>query len=113
MKEPKRRQAEANARVAAALEARTRQAEAEIRAAAALLRGHRAAAAARALDVKQLEAKIADLETRQKAGLNVSAELVTARLDLLKARGELLTAVTDWHAAEVKLRQAMGLLVRE
>ena len=60
-----------------------------------------------------IQEKVKELETRQKAGLNVTAELITARLDLLKAKGELLTAVTDWHAAEVKLRQAMALLIRE
>lgn len=112
-KEPQRQQAAANARVRGVLVSRERQAEAEIRAATALMHGQRAAAAARAIDVKQVEAKLAELQTRQKAGLNVTAELVTAKLDLLKAKGELLTAVTDWHAAEVKLRLAMGLLVRE
>jgi outer membrane protein TolC len=92
---------------------RERQAEAEIRAAAANLRGAGATVAARALDVKQVEARIAELQTRQKTGLNVTAELVTARLDLLKAKGALLTAATDWATAEVNLRKAMGLLVRE
>jgi outer membrane protein TolC len=110
---PERRQAETAARVAGALEARQRQTEAEIRAATALIRGHRAAVAARALEVQQLEARIEELKARQRAGLNVAAELTTAKLDLLKAKGELLTAVIEWHAAEVKLRQAMGLLVRE
>jgi outer membrane protein TolC len=38
---------------------------------------------------------------------------VTARIDLAKARAELVQAVADWHIADVKLRQAMGLLVRE
>ena len=113
LKEPKRQQAAANARVAGALQARERQAEAEIRAAVALLRGHRAAVAARTLDVKQVESHIAELEKRQRAGLNVTAELVAAKFDLLKAKGDLLTAATDWHAAEAKLRQTMGLLVRE
>lgn len=113
LKEPKRQQAAANARVAGVLQGRERQAEAEIRAAVALLRGHRAAVAARTLDVKQVENHIAELEKRQRAGLNVTAELVAAKFDLLKAKGDLLTAATDWHAAEVKLRQTMGLLVRE
>jgi hypothetical protein len=110
---PERRRAETSSRVAGALEARERQAEAEIRAAAALLRGHRASVAARALDVRQVEARITELQTRQRAGLNVTAELVTAKLDLLKAKGELLTAAIEWHTADVKLRQAMGLFVRE
>jgi outer membrane protein TolC len=111
--QPERRRAEVTARVQRTLVSRERQAEAEIRAAAANLRGASATAAARALDVKQVEARIAELQTRQKAGLNVTAELVTARLDLIKAKGALLTAATDWAAAEVNLRKAMGLLVRE
>ena len=111
--EPKRRKAEATARVARVLEARERQADAEIRAAVVLLRGQRAAIAARVLDIKQVEAKIAELEKRKAAGIGVAAELAVARLDLFKARGDLLTAVIEWHTAEVKLRQAMGLLVRE
>ena len=110
---PEHRRAETSARVAGALSARERQAEAEIRAAAALMRGHRSAVAARALDVRQLESRIEELQTRQRAGLNVAAELVTAKLELLKAKGELLTAVIEWHTANVKMRQAMGLLVRE
>jgi outer membrane protein TolC len=110
---PERRRTETSARVAGVLTARERQAEAEIRAAAAMLRGHRAGVAARAMDVRQVEARIEELNARQRAGLNVTAELVTAKLDLLKAKGELLTAVIEWHTADVKLRQAMGLLVRE
>ena len=47
------------------------------------------------------------------AGLSVAADLAKAKLDLLKARGDLLQAAADWNAAEAKLRQAMGLLVRE
>jgi outer membrane protein TolC len=105
--------AETTARVANLLTSRERQAEAEIRAAVATLHGHRAAVAARTLDVQHVEAKIKELETRQKAGLNVTADLTTAKLDLLKAKGALLTAATDWHSAEAKLRQVMGLLVRE
>lgn len=111
--QPERRRAEVTARVQRMLADRERQAEAEIRAAAANLRGAGATVAARALDVKQVEERVVELQTRQKAGLNVTTELVNARLDLLKARGALLTAATDWATAEVNLRKAMGLLVRE
>ncbi|MCS6863561.1 MAG: hypothetical protein RMJ56_03710 [Gemmataceae bacterium] len=113
LKEPHRQQAEANARVRSALLARERQAEAEIRAAAVLLRGHRATIAARAMDVQHIDRRIAELETRQQSGLNVSAELATARLERHQADSALLRAVIDWHTTEVKLRQAMGLLIRE
>ncbi|MBM3979335.1 MAG: TolC family protein [Planctomycetes bacterium] len=110
---PERREAETTERVRAVLAARERQAEAEIRAAAALRRGARFAVAARALDVKQVDTRIAELRKREAAGLNVTADLVTAKLDLLTAKGDLLTAATEWHAADAKLRLAMGVLVRE
>ena len=110
-KEPARQQA--SQRAAGALAARERQAEAEIRAAAATLRGYRAAVAARTLDVRAVEAKVAELEKRKAAGVNVTADLAAAKLDLVKAKGDLLTSVIEWHTTEVKLRQAMGLLVRE
>ncbi|MBP3958577.1 hypothetical protein J8F10_25285 [Gemmata sp. G18] len=112
-KEPARQRAAMSARVAGVLAARERQAEAEIRAAAITLRGHRAAVAARALDVRAVEARITELQKTQAAGVNVAADLVTAKLDLFKAKGELLSSVVEWHQTEVKLRQAMGLLVRE
>lgn len=99
--------------VASVLAARERQAEAEIRAAVPALHGHRAAATAKAAEVRRLTAKVEELQKRSAAGLQVTAELTKAKLDLLKARADLLTAAADWNRAEVKLRQAMGLLVRE
>jgi outer membrane protein TolC len=96
-----------------ALETRERQAEAEVRAAVASLHGARITVTAKAAEVRNLTAHVAELEKREAAGQQVTAELATARLDVLKLRGELLQAVTDWHIADVKLRQAMGLLVRE
>jgi hypothetical protein len=95
------------------LDGRERQAEAEIRAAVLTLRGKRAAATARAAEVRLAEGKVREAEARSGAGLSVAVELAKAKLDLLKARGDLLQAAADWNAAEAKLRQAMGLLVRE
>lgn len=95
------------------LAARERQAEAEIRAAGLTLRGKRAAATARAAEVRLAEGRVKEFEARQAAGFSVAADLAKAKLDLLKARGDLLQAAADWNAAEAKLRQAMGLLVRE
>lgn len=112
-KHPERQKAAAAARAASALAARERQAEAEIRAAAVTLRGNRAAVAARTLDVRAAETQVAELEQRRAAGINVTADLATAKLELFKAKGALLSAAVEWHTAEVKLRQAMGLLVRE
>jgi outer membrane protein TolC len=99
--------------LASALEGRERQAEAEIRAAVLTLHGRRAAARARLAEVQRLEAKVDEIEKRQKAGQQVTEELTKAKLDLLKSRGELLQSAADWNVAVVKLRQAMGLLVRE
>ncbi|HJZ55748.1 MAG TPA: hypothetical protein VKE74_12340, partial [Gemmataceae bacterium] len=99
--------------VASVLVARERQAEAEIRAAVLDLHGHKAAAVANAAEVQRLSAKVAELEKRQKAGQQVTAELTKARLDLLKARGDVIKVAADWNIAEAKLRQAMGLLIRE
>jgi hypothetical protein len=99
--------------IAAVLAAREKQVEAEIRAAVLDLHGHRAAAVANAAEVRRLMLGVAELEKRQKAGQQVTAELTKARLDRLKARGELVKSAADWNAAEVKLRQSMGILVRE
>jgi hypothetical protein len=99
--------------VTGVLAARERQAEAEIRAAVANVHGNRSAVAARSAAVRVLSARVADLEKRERQGLNVTAELTRARLELLTAKGELLRAAADWHVAEARLRQAMGLLARE
>jgi hypothetical protein len=95
------------------LAARERQAEAEIRAGILTLRGHRAAATAKAAEIHRLKTRLQEVEKRAAAGQQVTAELSKAKLDLMKARGELVKAAAEWNIAEVKLRQAMGLLVRE
>ncbi len=100
-------------KLSSALAGRERQAEAEVRAGVAALHGHRAAAAVRGAAVKDAAARADELEKRAAAGQSVAAELSTARLDLLKARGALVEASAEWCRAEVRLRQAMGLLVRE
>jgi outer membrane efflux protein len=110
--DPTRLEAGTRRQLLGALESRERQAEAEVRAAVASLKGARASAAAKAAEVRNLVARVAELEKREAAGQQVTLELATARLDLLKVKGELVQAVADWHVADVKLRQAMGLLVR-
>jgi len=95
------------------LEGRERQAEAEIRAAALALRGHRLATVARSAEVRRHAATVTELEKKAAAGQPVTAELTKAKLDLWKAQGELLKSAVEWRRADVKLRQAMGLLVRE
>ena len=104
---------EVQAQLASALEGRERQAEAEIRAAILTMRGHHAVAVARLAEVKRLEAKVEEIEKRSAAGLQVAEELSRAKLDLFRARGELLKAATDWNISAARLRQAMGLLVRD
>jgi hypothetical protein len=111
-KQPEERRA-ARDRVGAVLSARERQAEAEVRAAVALLMGHRSSSAARALDARAADAKLAEVRTRADAGQSVAAELAVAKLDVLKAKGELLSAAVEWHIAEVKVRAALGALARE
>jgi len=112
-KEPKAAEAKVQRQLQGVLAARERQADAEVRAAVAMVRGDLAAVAAKAAEVRNLSKKIAELEKREMAGQPVLAELTIARLDLLKLRGELVQAAADWHISDVKLRQALGLLIRE
>ena len=83
------------------------------RAAARSLRGYRLSTVAKAAEVQRQKAKLEEVEKRAAAGQPATAELTKTRLDLWKAQGELLKAAIDWHLADVKLRKAMGLLVRE
>lgn len=99
--------------VEAALEARRRQASAEVRAAIAQRQGYRAQAMARQAEVDFWQQQQAELEKRQAVGQAVASELLAARLAWLRARADLLQTVADWHRADVQLRQALGLLVRE
>ena len=113
-KEPTRMEGKLHRQVVGLLGTRERQAEAEVRAAAATLRGNRSAIAAKAAEVRNLTEKVADLKKRADAGVaGAEAEHAAARIDLLKLRGELIQLAADWHIAEVKLRQATGMLVRE
>ena len=113
-KEPTRGEAKMHRQLVALLRSRERQSEAEVRSGVATLRGDRSAIAAKAAEVRNMTDKVADLEKRAAAGVaGAEATLAAGRIDLLKLRGELLQLVSDWHVAEVKLRQAMGMLVRE
>lgn len=100
-------------RIQSALLSRERQAEAEVRAAVAMRRGARAATLARAAEVRNLEERVAQWEKREAAGQQVMLELAASRMELLKARGEFVQAVAEWHITDVKLRQSTGMLVRE
>lgn len=54
--------------------------------------------------------KVKDLQTRSDLGQGVEAELRKAKLDMLKTEADLIAAVTAWKLADVKAREAMGLL---
>ena len=110
----KAKSAEASRRsLASALQAREKQAEAEIRAAVLNLQGQKAAAIATGAEVRRQTIRVEELLKRQKAGQPVVGDLAKAKLDLLKSRGDLMKVASEWNAAEAKLRQTMGLLVRE
>lgn len=112
--EPTRAQVALRRQVTELLATRERQAEAEVRAAVAAVRGALSAVAAKTAEVRNQEARLAEASQRAEAGVaGAPAELVSARLALLKLRGELIDAVADWHLAVVKLCQATGTLVRE
>jgi outer membrane protein TolC len=112
--EPTRSEARLKQQVLGTLAARERQADAEVRAAIATLRGSRLSVGAKSAEVRNLQNQVAEAEKRVAAGIaGAEVELAQARLDLQKGRGELLQAVADYHVADVKLRQATGMLVRE
>ena len=96
------------------LDTRERQASGEIQSAVAIERGALATVAVKQAQMLHLEHRVADLEKKVAAGVaGAINDLAVTRLEKLKVQGELLGAVADWHIADVKLRQAMGLLVRE
>jgi hypothetical protein len=54
--------------------------------------------------------RVDELQKRADTGQAVEAELRKAKLDLLKTESDLIAAVTAWKIADVKAREAMGLL---
>lgn len=54
--------------------------------------------------------RVDDLTKRSNLGDAVQAELGKAKLELLKTESDLISAVTAWKIADVKAREAMGLL---
>lgn len=59
------------------------------------------------------QGRVTEYEARSKAGQAVEVDRRRARLDALKAEGELVAEIAKWKAADVKAREAMGLLARE
>ena len=99
--------------LAAVLEARQRQVAGEVRTAIALRQGRRTLVQARQAQAEHWRQQRDELEKRQAAGQAVTRELLTARLELLRAQAAVLEALTDWYLADIQLRQALGLLVRD
>lgn len=92
---------------------RTRQAEAEIRVAVAKVNATARQARLFNTDVERLKKRLEDLNREREAGRAVILEQARARADLRTAEGKLLETVVAHHVAQVKLRQAQGLLIRE
>ncbi len=59
------------------------------------------------------EARVEDLRQRREVGRATYAEVVAARLALFRAQSEEVSAVAAWQIAEVKLREAQGLLAQD
>ena len=56
------------------------------------------------------QTQVEELKKRKELGQAVELELRKAQLDLLKAEAELIREVIAWKLADVKAREAMGLL---
>jgi outer membrane protein TolC len=82
----------------------------EIRQAAAAVQIHAQSASLARERARSWEAKVLDIEARQKQGLASFAELTSANLEWLKARGDIIQETMAWEIAGVQLRQAQGLL---
>jgi hypothetical protein len=56
---------------------------------------------------------VREVEERSARGLASFADVTTAKLEWLRARGELIEEVRAWHVARIELKEAQGLLVQE
>jgi hypothetical protein len=95
------------------LEDRERQVVREIVAAAHAAEGRRQQVYLAQDRQKIDQRKVADLQEQADKGGSVQAELSQARLDAVKSRAELLSAVVSWELTQVQLKQAQGLLSLE
>src|SRR5262249_57256746 len=95
------------------LEDREKQVAREVREAVLVAEGRSRQVALAQQRVEIARAKVAELREQAEKGIAARAALTQARLDLLKARGDLLAAVVNGEIARVQLRQAQGLLALE
>jgi outer membrane protein TolC len=56
---------------------------------------------------------VEDLRKKDQAGMGVELEYRKARLEALSAEAELVTEIARWKRADIKAREAMGLLCGE
>jgi outer membrane protein TolC len=80
----------------------------EVRQAAHDLNAHRRLAEIARRQAASWKAKVEDLENRGAKGLASFAEIASARLEWLKARGDVVAESVAVHVAEVKIRQAQS-----
>jgi hypothetical protein len=92
---------------------RERVAANEVRQAAHDLNAHRRLAALARRQVKSWKDKLDDLEDREAKGMATFAEITSARLEWLKARGDVIGELVAVRAADVKLKQAQSYWGRE
>jgi hypothetical protein len=85
----------------------------EIRQAARTLIAQQRLAALTYQKVQSWETGVRELEDRNRQGLASSTEVAMAKLDWLRARGDLVKEVMAWHIARAKLKQAQGVLASE
>jgi outer membrane protein TolC len=103
----------AQQQVQALLAERERQATEEIRQAVGLVRYRVRLVILARQKVENEEQRVKDLEEKKAKGLDAEEELSTARLNLYKAKGELLREVVNWKIARAQLLQAQGRLLDE
>jgi outer membrane protein TolC len=85
----------------------------EVRQAAHDLNAHRRLAALARRQAKSWKDKLDDLEDREAKGMATFAEITSARLECLKARGDVVAELVAVRVADVKLKQAQSFWGRE
>jgi hypothetical protein len=85
----------------------------EIRQAVRTLAAQQALVVLNRQKIRSWETRVRELEDRNKQGLASVSEVAMAKLDWLRARGDLLKEVMAWHRARIKLEEAQGVLPLE
>jgi outer membrane protein TolC len=85
----------------------------EIRQAVRTLAAQQALVVLNRQKIRSWETGVRELEDRNKQGLASVSEVAMAKLDWLRARGDLVQEVMAWHRARIKLKEAQGVLPLE